>query len=577
MIINYKHLRTVLLTLFFAITISFNLAAQTAVKDTSAVKKDKDYYLLEGIREYNNQNYTEAKEAFSKVLELEPANDAAYYYLSNISINGNDIVSGEMLLKKAIELDTTNYWYKNLLAKIYLSTKKTKEAVEVYETLLKQFPQRTDSYYALVNLYINAEDLDKSNEILDKIEQLQGKNESTIMTRFNLYRLSRDWEGALKYLVESNKEVSSPRIETLIGDMYADRYRDSLAMSYYKKAQQTEEGYAPAIYGEAELYRRSGDYKHFFTRINPFMSSPIVNPQMKSEYLKQLFQTPGFAQKFKPQLDTLIDNFAQAHPTDTTTAFIASSYFAQTGNRAKSRAIIHKILRAYPAQRNVVFQYLTFLYYGQEWTALEKDATTALLTFPDNMDFIQLKGIAQYQSNKLQDAIETYSELEKVALQKKDTTNILLAYSMMGDLNHEIGNTKLSYSNYKKALKVNPNYNAVLNNYAYFLALEGKNLKEAYNMSLKTIESEPDNPTYLDTFAWILYLMDKPVEAKTHLKHAMLYGGKESAAILDHYAEVLYTLKEYDLAFIYWDQAHALDNTMGIKEKIQQRKAAMKK
>ncbi len=577
MIINYKHLRTVLLTLFFAITISFNLAAQTAVKDTSAVKKDKDYYLLEGIREYNNQNYTEAKEAFSKVLELEPANDAAYYYLSNISINSNDIVSGEMLLKKAIELDTTNYWYKNLLAKIYLSTKKTKEAVEVYETLLKQFPQRTDSYYALVNLYINAEDLDKSNEILDKIEQLQGKNESTIMTRFNLYRMSRNWEGALKYLVESNKEVPSPRIETLIGDMYADRYRDSLAMSYYKKAQQTEEGYAPAIYGEAELYRRSGDYKHFFTRINPFMANPIVNPQLKSEYLKQLFQTPGFAQKFKPQLDTLIDNFAQAHPTDTTTAFIASSYFAQTGNRAKSRAIIHKILRAYPTQLNVVFQYLTFLYYGQEWAALEKDATTALLTFPDNMDFIQLKGIAQYRSNKLQDAIETYSELEKVALQKKDTTNILLAYSMMGDLNHEIGNTKLSYSNYKKALKVNPNYNAVLNNYAYFLALEGKNLKEAYNMSLKTIESEPDNPTYLDTFAWILYLMDKPVEAKTHLKHAMLYGGKESAAILDHYAEVLYTLKEYDLAFIYWDQAHALDNTMGIKEKIQQRKAAMKK
>ncbi len=577
MIINYKHLRPVLPILLFTIFISFNLAAQTVVKDTSAVKKDKDYYLLEGIREYNLKNYTDAKDAFSKVLEIEPANDAAYYYLSNISINSNDIVSGEMLLKKAIELDTTNYWYKSLLAKIYLSTKKTKEAVGVYESLLKQFPQRTDSYYALVNLYINAEDLDKSNEILDKIEQLQGKNESTIMTRFNLYRMSQNWEGALKYLVESNKEVPSPRIETLIGDMYADRYRDSLAMSYYKKAQQTEEGYAPAIYGEAELYRRSGDYRLFFNRINPFMANPIVNPQLKSEYLKQLFQTPGFAQKFKPQIDTLIDNFAQAHPTDTTTAFITSSYFAQTGNRAKSRAIIHKVLRQYPTQRNVVFQYLTFLYYGQEWAALEKDATTALLSFPGNTDFIQLKGIAQYQSNKIQDAIETYSELEKAALQNNDTTNLLLSYSMMGDLNHEIGNAKLSYSNYKKALKINPNYNAVLNNYAYYLALEGKNLKEAYNMSLKTIESEPDNPTYLDTFAWILYLMDKPVEAKAHLKHAMLYGGKESAAILDHYAEVLYALKEYDLAFIYWDQAHALDQTMGIKEKIQQRKAALKK
>jgi hypothetical protein len=70
--------------------------------------------------------------------------------------------------------------------------------------------------------------------------------------------------------------------------------------------------------------------------------------------------------------------------------------------------------------------------------------------------------------------------------------------------------------------------------------------------------------------------MDKPVEAKTHLKHAMLYGGKESAAILDHYAEVLYALKEYDLAFIYWDQADAKDPSLGIKEKSAEKKRLLK-
>ena len=71
--------------------------------------------------------------------------------------------------------------------------------------------------------------------------------------------------------------------------------------------------------------------------------------------------------------------------------------------------------------------------------------------------------------------------------------------------------------------------------------------------------------------------MEKPVEAKTHLKHAMMYGGKESAAILDHYAEVLYALKEYDLAFIYWDQADAKDPSLGIKAKATERKEQLKK
>ena len=108
----------------------------------------------------------------------------------------------------------------------------------------------------------------------------------------------------------------------------------------------------------------------------------------------------------------------------------------------------------------------------------------------------------------------------------------------------------------------------------YFLSLEGKKLKKALAMSRKTIEAEPDNPTYLDTYAWILHLLGQDVEAKAMFKHAMLYGGKEQATILDHYAEVLYSLREFDLAYIYWNQAKALDTTgeLKIDEKVRERK-----
>lgn len=96
-------------------------------------------------------------------------------------------------------------------------------------------------------------------------------------------------------------------------------------------------------------------------------------------------------------------------------------------------------------------------------------------------------------------------------------------------------------------------------------------------MSRKTVEAEPDNATYLDTYGWILYLQGKPQEAKPHFKHAMLYGGKDSAVIMDHYAEVLYALKEYDLAFVYWNLAKQKNNgdIEGLDEKIAERKAAI--
>ena len=115
----------------------------------------------------------------------------------------------------------------------------------------------------------------------------------------------------------------------------------------------------------------------------------------------------------------------------------------------------------------------------------------------------------------------------------------------------------------------------MLNKYAYYLSEEGKKLKKAYEMSRKTVEKEPDNATYLDTFGWIVYLLGRPMEAKPFFKRAMLYGGKDSAVILDHYADVLYALKEYDMAFVYWNMAkqkNTAGEVEGLDEKIKQRK-----
>ena len=134
----------------------------------------------------------------------------------------------------------------------------------------------------------------------------------------------------------------------------------------------------------------------------------------------------------------------------------------------------------------------------------------------------------------------------------------LPSYYLAAQAKTALGDSKKAYKNYEKALKIDPDYNPVLNNYAYYLSLDGKNLKKAKEMSRKTITSEPDNPTYLDTYAWILHLLGQDIEAKAIFKHAMLYGGKESRTILEHYATVLETLGEKDLANIYFNQAAAM-------------------
>lgn len=565
--------------LIYTLMLLFSTAicAQERTLQADTADSIRTALFFSAMRDYNCGSYADARVNFQKLLAIDPANDAAYYYLANIALRSDDMASGELYLKKSIELDSANYWYMDMLGQIYIKNKKMKEAIGVYEQLLEMYPKKSAVYYSLVNLYLGAQETESAKEILRKIEATQGKSEGVALTYFNIYRMEQNWEGALNYLIGFDKEFQSPRVECLIADMYADRYKDSLAIKYYDKALEIDRQYAPAMYGRAEVHRLKGDYGKFFEDIKPFLSNPSIDPQMKTEYLKQIFQVPNFVQRFRTRLDSIMLDIEQAHPADTTSNMFLASYWGQGGDNEKCKELLRKNHLLYPDKYSTLFQYIIAIYQLEEWNTLEQETTEALKKYPKDPDLVQLRGIARFQQKKTDAAIESYREVGALALARKDTAALITSYSVMGDLYYEKKDSKNAFANYKKALKLNPDENGVLNNYAYYLALEGKNLKQAYQMSKKTIESEPDNPTYLDTFGWILFLMDKPLEAKAQFKHAMLYGGTESAAILDHYAEVLFKLGEQDLAFIYWNQAKQMDGALGIEEKIKERKAQMKK
>ena len=213
--------------------------------------------------------------------------------------------------------------------------------------------------------------------------------------------------------------------------------------------------------------------------------------------------------------------------------------------------------------------------YAEYWKELSEAGREAFGRFPQETSFLEMASVGDYNLEDYGKVLEICGKVLEVA--PADSSRSLRALSTMGDVYHRLGENKKAYKAYKKALKINPDYVYVLNNYAYYLSEEGKKLKKALAMSHKTVQAEPDNATYLDTYAWILYLLGRPEDAKLHFKHAMLYGGKDSPVILDHYAEVLYALKEYDLAIVYWNMAMQKNNgdIPDLEERIKARKAAI--
>jgi tetratricopeptide (TPR) repeat protein len=251
-------------------------------------------------------------------------------------------------------------------------------------------------------------------------------------------------------------------------------------------------------------------------------------------------------------------------PADSSVCALTSSYLYQKGQVDDAIAMAKRNADNYPESFNLNFTYPLMQYYSSDYPGVTSSATVALQRFPDNMDLLQLRAMCFWQMGEIDSAIEDYAAALAVAPKGSDAQVSFL--SALGDLYHQKGDQKTAFGYYDKALKINPQYVPVLNNYAYYISERyptpvkkaPKDLRKALEMSRVTIEKEPDNATYLDTYAWILHLMGHDLEAKAHFKHAMIHGGKESGVILRHYATVLQALGDNDLAAVYSSQAERL-------------------
>jgi tetratricopeptide (TPR) repeat protein len=114
---------------------------------------------------------------------------------------------------------------------------------------------------------------------------------------------------------------------------------------------------------------------------------------------------------------------------------------------------------------------------------------------------------------------------------------------------------ELCYAAYDNALRLNGDNAMVLNNYAYFLSEEERDLGKALEMSSKAIKLTQNNSTFLDTHAWILYLLDRKEEARTFMRQALSLDSEGNATLMLHYGDILFSLGEKFMAETYWKKA----------------------
>lgn len=556
------------LALIYMMCIGLSLPA--AAQD----QRSYENLVITGVDLYSKGDYSAAKAVLKNVVGNDPSNDAALYYMAMIAAYENDTELAETYFQAAAALDPGNFWYRYRLAKLYSLTGRQELAVDMYEKMLKDFPKEKDVYFELVEMYASQQEYQKALDTIAEIEEVIGVTETLAMYRFNILRIMDRHEEAYESLKKYNSRYSSPYVLSTLADYEMSMYNDSTALAYYDEALSLASDYAPALLGKAETYRVTRRYDEYFDVLYEYIDGQGAPMEAKAEYLMAVLQRtdPKFIRSFRPQLDVAVFKAVEAHPKDSVALQTAAIYFYSTERHDQAKVFFKENTETYPDSFGAAADYVEFLMYSDQWEELSQEGRKAYERFPKETTFLEMASVGDYNLGDYGKVLEICEKVLEVA--PADSSKTLRAWSTMGDVYYKLGDSKKAFKAYGKALKVNPDYVYVLNNYAYYLSVQGRKLKKACDMSYKTVIAEPDNATYLDTYAWILHLQGKDDAAKLFFKKAMLYGGKESAVILDHYAEVLYALKEYDVAFIYWNMALQKDDgdVPGLKEKVLARK-----
>lgn len=475
-----------------------------------------DYFYLEALRMKHNSRHTEAFQMLQHALSVDSTSSAAHYELSKYYIFLKQDSLALTALKKAAGYNPAIFEYRFALANQYREMARYAEAVVLFEDLVEEAPGNTELHFYLSELYIRLSAFEKAIQSLDRLENNIGMHESISLQKYKLYELIGESEKGLEEMMRlAAKFPQEARYQLILGDIYLLKKDPETALSYYDKALLLDPRNPYYVVSMLNYYQFKKDNEamgKFFDEIMDNFSQDVELNRMYAQFLL----TKGEIEKAKFHFQIV----TEADPED------------------------------YESWRSLLA--ISFREDNQEEVIRISDA--ARIHFPEIPEFFFYKGIALYQLGNYSGALETFQEgVEFIAPENRQLLSSF--YGQIGGAYHKTGEVEKAFEAYDTALNFNENNISVLNDYAYFLSLEKRDLERAERMSSKCVQLDPQNPTYIDTYAWVFFQRENYNLAKFYIEKAIANGGDISYEIIDHYGDILFKTGNIDRAVSEWKKA----------------------
>jgi tetratricopeptide (TPR) repeat protein len=196
-----------------------------------------------------------------------------------------------------------------------------------------------------------------------------------------------------------------------------------------------------------------------------------------------------------------------------------------------------------------------------EWLLRTGDRVGARAAFSSAKSADPKFGAADLQLAQLDIADGKLDAARQMLLGDISSNDPNAARLLLGLVEHKAGNHQAAIEQYRKVLETDPNNLLVLNNLAYWLAVDSHQPDEALKFAQQAEEIAPADPNVEDTLGWVLYQKGIYQTAVVHLEEAV---SKAERNPVTRYHLAMAYLKTGDLEH----GQHALDAALRMAPKL---------
>lgn len=494
---------------------------------------------------------TRAERLWRDIIAEDSLYAPALYSLSRL----DRVTLGESLelAARAFKVDSSNKWYAQHYGVLLLGARQYDRALDVYKRLMTIDKHDVSTYFYLASLYRMRGMPYSAISVLDSAEIRLGRHPYLADIKRDMLIETMQYDRAIaegeRLLLDSPHDV-----ETHLGlaRTYESAKRDSMASRYYDSALQLDSTSVEVVAEVLDYYLRKNNYLKVFELGELFVQNDAIDEHERIDFVRTFTKDLELYSYYVLQIGKLIQHLEVLYPTNRDVVEMQTMHLFLLNQHVDAITYLREHLNDENVTPRDFYLAVDLAEYLGLTGFMSEDIAHALRLFPDNIEIISLSAFHQYSMGNKKQAIKIYRKALKRVEEDELRSRL---WGSIGDIYHELNNNKEVFKAYRKALEYDAENALVLNNYAYFMALENIDLERALAMAQMAITIEEGNYNYLDTYAWILHLLGRNTEAKRYMVQALSLNGQQSSSLLAHYADILWDLGEEFMAHTYWKRA----------------------